>query len=718
MADNKPNFSGWATWNDLECSDGLTIKGGAFKHQDQQKVPLVWQHQHEDPEKVLGHALLENRPEGVYAYAFFNESDKAKHAQQMVEHGDVESLSIYANKLKKRGADVLHGNIKEVSLVLAGANPGALIDNVYLRHGDEVNVVDDEAIIYTGLHLEHGDFEDPESNEEDGEEPDTKEVLESLTEEQQEAVHGLLEAALKHSDGDKVEVSDSEVLETLSEEQQGVVYDLVTAALEHTDKGAKVADNTDQKTVADVFEEMTDEQKNAVYFMLGEVEDAAKGDSAKHSGLDGDDILAHIKEGIETQMGNIFEKQGKTASDAGKDTLSHDDLQTIVADTKKYDGSFKEAFLAHAQEYGIENIDILFPDAKALNSTPDFIKRRTEWVAGVVDGAKHSPFSRIKTIHADITADEARAKGYVKATMKKEEVFKLLKRVTTPTTIYKKQKLDRDDIVDITDLDVVAFVKAEMRLMLDEEIARAILIGDGREVDDPDKINEENLRPIAWDDDMYAHKVNVASNLDPYGIVKAFLRARKNYKGSGQPVLYTTDDILTDMLLIEDKIGNLRYKTKVELAATLRVSDIIPVEAMETVPNLIGIVVNMTDYTIGADKGGQISMFDDFDIDYNQYKYLIETRISGALTKPKSAVVIQRTAGTVVNPTAPTYNSSTHVVTIPTVAGVEYWKVVPLGTDVKVTTNQTITEDTEFEARPAAGYSFPHNIDTDWTFLF
>jgi hypothetical protein len=682
------------------------------------KVPLVWQHQHEDPEKVLGHALLENRDEGVYAYAFFNGSDKAKHAQQMVEHGDVESLSIYANKLKKRGADVLHGNIKEVSLVLSGANPGALIDNVYLRHGDDVEVVEDEAIIYTGLHLEHGDdLGDSELNEEDGEEPDTQEVLESLTEEQQEAVHGLLEAALKHSDGDKVEVSGSEILETLSEEQQGVVYDLVTDALEHANKGANVAD-TKEKTVADVFEELTEEQKTAVYFMLGEAEDAGKADSAKHSDLDGDDILSHIKEGIDTHMGNIFEKaKGANASDA-KDTLSHDDLQSIVADTKKYDGSFKEAFLAHAQEYGIENIDILFPDAKNVASQPDFIKRRTEWVAGIVDGAKHSPFSRIKTVHADITADEARAKGYVKATMKKEEVFKLLKRVTTPTTIYKKQKLDRDDIVDITDLDVVAFVKAEMRLMLDEEIARAILIGDGREVDDPDKINEENLRPIAWDDDMYAHQVNVASNLDPYGVVKAILRARKNYKGTGNPVLYTTDDILTDMLLIEDKIGNLRYKTVTELAATLRVSNIVPVEVMETVPDLLAIIVNMADYTIGADKGGQISMFDDFDIDYNQYKYLIETRISGALTKPKSAVVVKRAAGTVVTPTAPTYNSTTKVITIPTVTGVEYWKVVPLGTDVKVTTNQTITADTEIEARPATGYSFPHNIDTDWTFIF
>jgi hypothetical protein len=720
MTVKKPNFSGWATWNDLQCSDGLTIKGGAFKHQDSMKVPLVWQHQHEDPEKVLGHAMLENREEGVYAYAFFNDSDKAKHAQQMVEHGDVESLSIYANKLKKRGTDVLHGNIKEVSLVLAGANPGALIDNVYLRHGDDVNVVDDEAIIYTGLHLEHadGDFEDGEEDDEnDGEEPDTQEVLESLNEEQQEVVHSLIGAALSHSEGPNLDedTKTAEILESLSHAQQSVVYDLLTDALEHANKGESVATGN-QKTVKDVFNDMSEEQKNVVFYMIGEALEQ-EGGSAAHSDEDSSDILSHIQEGF-ADMANIFEqKSGRTAS-TGKTTLSHSELETIVADTKKYDGSLRDSFLAHAGEYGIQDIDILFPDAKAIASQPDFIKRRTEWVVGIVDGAKHSPFSRIKTIHADITADEARAKGYVKATMKKEEIFKLLKRVTTPTTIYKKQKLDRDDIIDITDLDVVAFVKAEMRLMLDEEIARAILIGDGREVDDEDKIDEDCLRPIAWDDDMYAHKVNVASNLDPYGIVKSVLRARKNYKGTGRPTFYTTDDILTDMLLIEDKIGNLKYKTIAELAATLRVDAIVPVEVMETVPNLIGVIVNMADYTIGADKGGQISMFDDFDIDYNQYKYLMETRISGALTKPKSAVVIQRIAGTVVTPTAPTYNSSTHVITIPSVTGVEYWKVVPLGTDVKVTTNQTITEDTEIEARPATGYSFPHNIDTDWTFIF
>jgi hypothetical protein len=410
---------------------------------------------------------------------------------------------------------------------------------------------------------------------------------------------------------------------------------------------------------------------------------------------------------------NVFDQDG--AKPEGQ-VLSHSQLQTIVEDVKNYGGSFKESFLAHAAEYGIEDIDMLFPDAKAVTSTPEFISRRMEWVATVLDGAKHSPFARIKSLHADITADEARARGYVKGNLKKEEIIKLLKRVTTPTTVYKKQKLDRDDIVDITDLDVVAWLKGEMRLMLEEELARAVLLGDGREPDDEDKIDEDKLRPIAWDNEMYAHPVTVPSNISPNGIIESVLRARKNYKGTGRPTLFTTDDILTDMILLEDKMGRRLYNTEADLAAALRVDKITVVEVMENTPDLLGVIVNMSDYTIGADRGGALSMFDDFDIDYNQYKYLMETRISGALTKAKSAVVIKRTSGTTVTPTVPSFDPETNTITIPSVTGVKYYDV---SDDSELTAGaHVITETTDVEARPNTGYNFPHNTDADWTFAY
>jgi hypothetical protein len=414
---------------------------------------------------------------------------------------------------------------------------------------------------------------------------------------------------------------------------------------------------------------------------------------------------------------NLFEQAGLTgdaSTGSGQATLSHSQLDTIMTEAKR-DGSLKEAILAHAQEYGIIDIDLLFPDAKALQNTPELLKRRTEWVATVLEGTRHSPFSRIKTLVADITAEEARAKGYVKGNMKKDEVIKLLKRVTTPTTVYKKQKLDRDDIIDIVDLDVVAWLKAEMRLMLDEEIARAILIGDGREVDDEDKIDEDHIRPIAFDHDMYSHIVTLAAESSANDIVEGILYARRNYKGSGNPVLFTTDEILTDLILQKDKVGRRLYETQESLAAALRVSRIVTVEVMEDTPEILGIIVNLQDYTVGADAGGRIGMFDDFDIDYNQYKYLIESRISGALTKPKSALVIKKNLGTVVTPTQPTYVPATHVITIPAQTGVKYYI-----DNVEQTAGAlpAITESTEVEARPATGYSFPHGIDTDWFYAY
>ena len=646
----EPDFSGYVTRNDLKCSDGRTIRAGAFAHCDGTKVPLVWQHQHGEAFNVLGHALLENRHDGVYGYGFFNDTEAANHAKTLVKHGDIVALSIFANNLKQRGGDVLHGNIREVSLVLSGANPGAFIENVYIKHGDTSEVSADEAIIYTNMPLEHAEL------------PARKD---------QEAM----------------------------------------------------ATDTKEKTVQDVFDSLTEEQKNVVYYIIGEALSQNNDDEeAAQSNMTDGDSLKHTlelldQEGYTIMPRNVFEQNG--VADAESPTLTHAQLETIVKDAQRI-GSFKESFLAHAEEYGITNIDFLFPDARTLSNKPELIARRTEWVKDVIDSAKHSPFSRIKTVGADITAEEARAKGYVKGNKKKDEIIRLIKRVTTPTTVYKKQKLDRDDIVDITDLDVVAWLKWEMRFMLEEELARAVLIGDGREPDDEDKIDEEKLRPIAWDDDMYSHQVSIPANTTADGLVESIIRARKFYKGTGTPALYTTDDILTDMILLKDKVGRRLYNTEAELAAALRVSKIVVVEPMETIPDLLAIIVNMADYTIGADKGGEISMFDDFDIDYNQQKYLIETRVSGALTKFKSAVVVKRTSGTTVTPLAPNFDPDTNTITIPTVTGVSYFNVTNPMSEVELTDGAAviITETTDIEARPDAGYNFPHNTDADWTFAY
>ena len=654
----RADFSGYATKNDLRCSDGLTIRANAFKDNDKMKVPLVWQHMHNEPTNVLGHAVLENRADGVYAYGYFNETEAGQSAKELVKHGDINALSIYANKLIKRGQDVIHGAIREVSLVMSGANPGAFIESVTIAHGEDYEIVDDEGIIYTGLFLAHSDEDEAE------EEVESQEEENMPTEEE-----------LSHAASDM--------------------------------------------TVQEVFETLNDDQKQVVYYMLGEAISAA-GDNAlaQSDQIDGEEVLAHInnsiQEGFEAMTRNVFEQNG--TSEDGRATLSHSDLKIIVSDAQRL-GSLKESFLAHASEFGIEDIDFLFPDAKTLSNSPDFISRRMEWVQDVLSNTKHSPFSRIKSVAADITADEARAKGYVKGNLKKDEIIKLLKRVTTPKTVYKKQKLDRDDIVDITDVDVVAWLKAEMRLMLDEEIAAAILVGDGRESDDEDKIDEDHVRPIAFDVDMYNHVVTLDGSPTPAETIEAIVRARRHYKGTGTPTLYTTDSVLTDLLLDKDTLGRRFYNTEAELAAALRVSKIVVVEAMERVADVVGIIVNLTDYTIGADKGGEISMFDDFDIDYNQQKYLIETRISGALTKPKSAITIKANPGTVVEPTAPSFVTSTGVVTIPTVTGVVY-KNAETGATLSAGAQSAIASKAsiEIEAVPATGYSFPHGFDADWVF--
>ena len=574
------DFSGWATRNDLKCSDGRTIRKDAFKDNNGQKVPLVWNHQHNDPLNILGHALLENRQEGVYAYCTFNETEAGQNAKLLVEHGDVSALSIYANQLKQRGSDVIHGAIREVSLVLAGANPGAFIDSV-ICHGEES---EEEAIIYTGedISLFHAECDKKE---------ETKE--EKPVENEKKTTEG--EKKITES-----EETIGEVLDTLNEKQKTAVYAVIAKALEN-------ADNSDDD----------DEEEKEM----------------KHNVFDQD----------ETMKENV---------------LSHSDIESILSDAKR-SGSLKESFLAHTATYGIDQIDTLFPEPKSMNTPPEFIKRDMDWVAGVINGVHHTPFSRIKSMFANITEDEARAKGYIKGNLKKEEVFTLLKRTTTPTTIYKKQKLDRDDILDITDFDVVAWIKGEMRMMLDEEIARAILVGDGRLTSDDDHIPEQNIRPVWKDDDLYTIKTKItvsttATDDDKAkAMIKAAVKSRKNYKGSGNPVLYTTEDFLTNCLLLEDTQGYRLYKSEQDVATAMRVSKIVTVPVMEGLTRtdsesktrtLMGLIVNLKDYNVGADKGGAVNMFDDFDIDYNQQKYLMETRCSGALIKPYSAIALEMVA--------------------------------------------------------------------------
>lgn len=558
----KYDFSGWATRANLKCSDGRTIMRDAFKQNDGQKVPLVWNHQHDDPNEVLGHALLENREDGVYAYCSLNDTEAGKTAKLLIQHGDISALSIYANQLKQNMSNVVHGNIREVSLVLAGANPGASIQSV-IQHGA---TMEDEAMIYTGEEL-----------------------------------------SIMHSDDPKPPV----------------------------EKPEKTEKNTDEngETIGNIFNTLNEKQKEAVYALIGETLE-------NNNSEGGDNTMKH----------NVFDQSEEQNSG---NVLSHSEMQTIIEDGKRF-GSLKESFLQHAEEYGIENIEYLFPEAKSLNTPPDFIKREMGWVQTVMSGVHHTPFSRIKSMFADITADEARARGYMKGKLKKEEVFGLLKRTTTPTTIYKKQKLDRDDVIDITDFDVVAWLKSEMRMMLEEEMARAILIGDGRLPSSDDKINEQNIRPIWKDEELYTIRGIVkGDDSDKAALATEFIdqsvRSMTDYRGSGSPTAYMTAEMLTECLLLKDTNGKRIYSNENEVATAMRVSKIVTVPVMNNQTRKEGsdtytlqaIIVNLNDYNVGADKGGAINMFDDFDIDYNQQKYLIETRCSGALTKPFSAIVLE-----------------------------------------------------------------------------
>jgi capsid protein/prohead serine protease len=663
------DFGGYATKVGVKCTDGRTITSDAFKHMDGQEIPLVWQHMHDSPDNILGHAKLEHRAnDGTYAYCYFNKSKAAQSTQELVQHGDVKSLSIYANGLVEKNKTVLHGELCEVSVVLKGANKGAKIDYVKVAHSSgDVETLEDEAVITFGLELEH-------------------------------------------ADGSPMTYQD--VYDTLDEDQKSLVEFMVKQALEsgsaqHSVEGEKPAEtNKDDKE--------------------SEEETESDGDDKKEDGADDDEALEHKEN--DTMTRNVFEnnKDGKGSGDeARKGTLTHSQIQTLVDDGKRL-GSFKEAVLQHAEDYGITNIEILFPDARAIDDKPEWITRRIEWVEGVLNATRKLPFSKIKSLSADLTHEEARAKGYIKAEMKKEQFFTIAKRETGPKTIYKKQKLDRDDIIDITDFDVVAWIWVEMNFMLREEIARAIMVGDGREIDDPDKIDETKIRPIAFDDPFYTDVVTVAANIGGNDLVEAVLRARHQYKGTN-PTAYMTTQVMMDMLLAKDSLKRRYWNSKAELASALAVNAIVEVPVMEDVQRdgaeVLMLLVNLSDYAVGSTRGGEITRFDDFDIDFNQYKYLIEGRMSGALTQHKRAQVVLRGAGTLATPTVPTFNSGTGVITIPTVTGVTYktQDSGPLGTAgttlaAGAQTALTAGQSQSVVATPNTGYYFPHNFDADWTF--
>lgn len=666
----EPNFGGWATKTNLKCSDGRTIMPNAFQHMDKMQVPLVWQHGHSNPENVLGYATLEHREDGVYAHGFFNATKAGQNAKDLVEHKDIKALSIYANQLVEKGKNVVHGMIREVSLVLAGANPGAVIDFVRLAHSadpDDVTILEDEAIIHTGLEidLKHADEDNKEDKEETDEGGETlQEAYDNLSESGKNVVNALVEEALRAANAG--------------------------GSAEHSEKDDKSEDENNKPT-------------------------------------DEDDDLKH-KEGAGNVARNAFDQDG--TRDTNKHVISHDAMKGIMAAAEK-GGSLKEAVEKYALEHGIESMETLFPDAKTLDNTPEWNKRRTEWVSGVLGGVRRSMFSRVKSIVADITQDEARALGYIKGNYKKEEWFGVTKRTTTPTTVYKKQKLDRDDIIDVTGFDMVAWMKGEMRLMLEEELARAILIGDGREVGDEDKIRDPmaatdgaGIRSIANEHELYATTVFVNlddSNSSYLEAVESIIRARRFYKGTGTPTFYTTEQTLTELLLLKDEANSNRrlFRDVADLASYLRVTSVVPVEVMESEPDLVGIIVNLNDYNVGADKGGEVNLFDDFDIDYNQYKYLIETRISGALVKIKSALIVKKTAAAnvLVKPTVPTFAKDTGVVTIPTKTGVVY-KDESDGSTLTAGAQSALAagESLKVMAVPASGYYFADNASDQWTF--
>jgi HK97 family phage prohead protease len=683
----EPDFSGYATKAGLKCSDGRTITPEAFKHMHGEQVPLVWQHGHNSAENVLGHAVLEARADGVYAYGFFNDTKSGVTAKQLVEHKDINKMSIFANQLVEKSKTVHHGQIKEVSLVLAGANPGAKIDYVRVQHSDDpedFDVVDDEAVIHTGLQLEFLEYEGDE---------ETEEVVE-------------------HADAQDMTVQD--IIDSMTEPQRNVLNYMVGAALEdNAPSGDNAAQHSDDNQQTD--------------------DNTAEGKA--------DESLAHAHQEGKTDVSNVFEQNAGGQAGQGGYTLTHADMDKIFKQGKRL-GSFRDSIRQFVQglvddgtlkhdelAHGINTIDVLFPEAKNYSNQPDVVKRRTEWVNAVLNGLSHTPFTRVKSIVADLTLDQARARGYVKADFKKEQWFGVTTRKTSPTTVYIKQKLDRDDILDITDFKVVNWMMAQMRVMLDEEIARAVLIGDGRAVDDVDKIKDpagassgDGIRSIYNDHDLYASTIYV--NVDDSGstydeVVDSVMDGMEFYKGTGSPVFFTTTRELNNFKKSKDTTGRRLYENNQAVADALGVSAIYTVEPMYDVTDLVGIIVNLTDYNTGTDQGGEINQFEQFDIDYNQEKYLLETRLSGALVKVKSALIIKKTAAgnALVVPTKPTFVASTGVVTIPTQTGVVYKQddgttTISAGAMTAIAAGTSVT----IKSVPASGYYFPDNQRDQWTF--
>ena len=652
------DFSGYATKNDLKCGDGRIIRRDAFKDNDHTRVPLVWQHRHNDPGNVLGYADLENRENGVYAFCTFNNTESGKNAKMLVQHGDVTSMSIYANRLEQQGPNVLHGIIREVSLVLSGANPGALIDPCSIRHSDDGEIwyeeLDDEAIIYSGEEIIHSDKEEDvadndkvdekKTDEKTGSEDDQKtiqDIIDTMNDEQKDVLYYLIGEAINKSKSDKKDES----------------------VVKHADDSDDIDDNkndknTDDKTVQEVLDSMTEEQKTVLYFLIGQAlqdqKNAGKADNnVKHFDME-DDYMKH----------NAFDEAN---TDNNFSEISGSEISDIINEARNgSNGSLKQTFLEH----GMQNLEVLYPEATSVTPTPEMISRDMTWVSKVWNAIKKTPFARIKSIAANISEYEARARGYVKGNQKIEEVLSLLARSTTPQTIYKLQKIDRDDVIDITTLDVVAWMKQEMRTMLMEEVVRAVLVGDGRPSTDPSYINPEHIRPIYQDSDVYTihDSVTISSsatfNEISDTIIEHAVLARKNYQGSGTPTMYASTDIITRMLLAKDTLGHRMYRNESELAAALRVSEIVEVPVLdgitrsasitttsgnETVTTtetrkLLALIVNLNDYSVGNDKGGEVTLFDDFDLNFNKYEYLIETRLSGALTKPYSAIAIETTS--------------------------------------------------------------------------
>lgn len=713
------DFSGYATKAGLKCSDGRTIMADAFKHQDKVTVPLVWQHGHTEPTNVLGHAVLENRDDGVYAYGYFNSTPAAQHIKESVSHGDIKQMSIWANQLVERSKQVFHGVIREVSLVLSGANPGALIENVTIRHGDgSEDILDEDVIIYTGLSLQHAEGDDDESDDDD---ETLEDIYNSMTEKQQNVLHYMVaqaaagnEALSQSSDSDAQAVK--KFYDELTDEQKQILHTMVTGDDDENTNGTEDNGNSDDED--DSSNENSDNGDNDDDAGAdGDNDDANNGDDQSNENSDDDSDVNNTDDQKGTEMKhNVFEK----GDDKNGPVLSHADVEGIVADAIK-GGSLKEAVESYALSHGIQDIDVLFPEAKTISSTPELYGRRVEWVNNILSGVKKSPFSRVKTLSANLTTQEARAKGYIKGNLKKEEFFKVSKRVTTPQTIYKKQKLDRDDVIDITDFDVVSWLKGEMRLMLDEELARAILVGDGRPVDDEDKISEDHIRPVANDHEVYTTVVNVNigdANSSANEIIDGIISNRRHLRGSGLPTMYTTESVIATFSLLRDTLGRKIYKTLDEVAAELRVEKIVPVEVLEEQSDVLAIIFNPSDYVVGADRGGNVSMFDDFDIDYNAHKYLIETRVSGALVKLKSALVIKATAANSVLVTPPEPAFDGDEITITDTTGVVYRNVDTdevmnaAGSPYTVADDETVM----VQAEPASGYHFPSSENDSWTF--